>query len=135
MKLYLQYAHHNKDQYDEIDVTSRKQVLDVFDTFDWSGEAQKSKDLKKSYPSLSLEIPGHEKFLWVAGHGEGDDDKEIFSSEYSFPGTVSAWFGLSEKQGTVTLSTNKFSTDEARLVLELFLEENQPRLKRMYSGT
>ncbi|TVZ40859.1 hypothetical protein P886_0192 [Alteromonadaceae bacterium 2753L.S.0a.02] len=131
MKLNFQYADNSHNESVEKVIASAPDALAAFDNFDWRGEVKKAEVLKKCSPTLTVILEDDVEFVWVSAYG--DSENPIFISECNFPGEVSAWFGLSKKQGTVSLSSDSFSSKQARQVIECFLSRSHDLLRELYA--
>ena len=131
MNLNFQYAHHSRDESETRSGISLSDALTEFDEFDWSEEIEKSNKLKKCSPTLSVIINGNHEMVWVSGYGNPDNPE--FVSECYFPGEVKKWFGLTKGQGTVNLSTQTFTKDQARKAIELLIAKNYRALRELYA--
>lgn len=132
MHIYLQYAHHNHDEFEKISSVDTTQVLEQFDCFDWADEIDRANQLQKVAPTLSVESNDKSLLIWVSGIAVNSQIQ--FISECHFPGEVSSLFGLIKKQGIVTLSTQRFSVEQAQQALTLFMNENFESLRKAYNG-
>lgn len=130
MDLNFQYAHNTHDESETVKDVSTQDALDAFDSFDWIGEANKAIKLQKCAPTLAIIKNGREHMIWVSSCEE--DGEVTFVSECLFPGEVSRWFGLSKKQGVVSLHENYFSYDQTRKAITLFLDEDYEGLRALY---
>jgi len=131
MNLNFQYAHHSRDESETRNGISLSDALNAFDEFDWNEEIEKSNKLKKCSPTLSVIINGNHEMVWVSGYGNPDNPE--FVSECYFPGEVKKWFGLTKGQGTVNLSTQTFTTAQARKAIELLIAKNYRGLRELYA--
>jgi hypothetical protein len=131
MDLNFQYAHHAHDESETKSNVSPDEAVIAFDQFDWEGEIEKSNELQKCSPTLSVLINGTEEMVWVSGFGKRGNIE--FVSECYFPGEVRKWFGLSKEQGTVNLSAQSFSQAKARQAIELLALKNYEGLRELYA--
>lgn len=132
MNIYLQYAHHTHDEFEEILSAGSREVLEQFESFDWAGEIERAEQLQKVAPTLSVESNDKTLLIWVSG--VKTSAKLQFISECNYPGEVSSLFGLIKKQGIVSLDTQSFSIDQAKQALTLFMNKDFETLKGLYSG-
>lgn len=131
MILYLQFAHHTHDEFEEKNNLSPSEMLQEFDDYDWDAETERALELEKVAPTLSIESRSKDKLIWVSSVGSRGNLE--FISECHFPGEVSAWFGFGKKLGVVSLETQTFSKSEARKALELFLNKDFDQLRKQYA--
>jgi len=132
MDLNFQYAHNSHNESETKKNISAAEALKAFDEFDWCGEAEKSNELKKCSPTLSVVIDGADELTWVSA--VGDKNGVHFVSESRFPGEVKKWLGLSKGQGVVGLNAGSFSQSDARKVIELFAAKQYELLKEIYKN-
>jgi hypothetical protein len=64
MDLNFQYAHHAHDESETKSNVSPNEAVIAFDQFDWEGEVEKSNELQKCSPTLSVLINGTEEMVW-----------------------------------------------------------------------
>ncbi len=88
--------------------------------------------LRKCSPTLSVIYEENEEFAWVSVYNSGSELR--FVSEAHFPGEVSSWFGFSKKMGTVSLSHDALSYDQAKEVITLFSAKEYEALKSLYES-
>ncbi|MEP7706826.1 hypothetical protein [Paraglaciecola sp. 25GB23A] len=131
MKLNFQYAHHAHDESIDKPIANPMDALTAFDNFDWDTQVEDANRLNKCAPTISLVYEKDKKLIWVSAGG--DKRSMFFVSECYFPGEVSAWFGFSKKQGTVSLFTQSFSKENARKAIELFIKEDFAALQEFYA--
>lgn len=131
MKLNFQYAHNTHDESEDVPISNPLDVLIAFDDFDWDLQVEKANRIQKCAPTISLILKADKELIWVSAGG--DKQSMFFVSECYFPGEVSAWFGLSKKQGTVRLFTQSFSKETARRALELFINKDNSALRELYA--
>jgi hypothetical protein len=62
MDLNFQYAHHAHDESETKSNVSPNEAVIAFDQFDWEGEVEKSNELQKCSPTLSVLINGLKKW-------------------------------------------------------------------------
>ena len=67
LKLSLQYAHYDSYEADDQIIYS-DQAIAAFDTFDWLNEAERSNQIQKVSPTLSLESQDG-KLIWLSAVG------------------------------------------------------------------
>ena len=134
MNLFIQFAHHNHDQFDERGFVNSEIALEAFDNFDWEGECKKAEEHQRVSPTISLESPDKSKLIWVSAYF-GDEKGIRFVSECSYPGVVPKWFGLSKKMGKISHNTERFTQEQARDVLRLFMLEDYSAIKSTYKNT
>lgn len=130
MKLNFQYAHNTHDESTDKPISNPSDALVAFDDFDWKNQVEEANKNKKCAPTLSLILEINKEFIWVSVGGERQS--MFFVSECHFPGEVSAWFGLSKKQGIVNLFTQSFSKETARKAIELFINKDHAALRKLY---
>ncbi|UTW45423.1 hypothetical protein KFE80_00360 [bacterium SCSIO 12696] len=130
MDLNFQYAHHAHSESETTKNVVRSQAEKAFDDFDWVAEAKKADELQKCSPTLTILTNGDKELIWVSAYTNGSTVG--FVSECRFPSEVSKWFGLSKKQGTVSLDTDGFSIEQAKRAISLFLDRNFISLREMY---
>lgn len=132
MELNFQYAHHSHNESETKRGISSSGALTAFDEFDWRGEVEKSNELQKCSPTLSVIVNGNHEMVWVSGYGNPENPEYV--SECYFPGEVKKWFGLSKGQGTVNLSTQTFTKAQARKAIELFVTRKYSGLRDLYAS-
>jgi hypothetical protein len=131
MNLTIQRAHHKHNEFDDLGPRSLEESLGEFDKFEWFEECSKVEEYQRVSPTLSLQTSDKSKLIWVSG--VLTDHKELeFVSECHYPGVVSAWFGLSQKMGTVNHGAGDFTLEQAREALRLFFLEDYQSVKRLY---
>lgn len=132
MDLNFQYAHNDFSESETESSVSSSRALKAFETFDWIGEAIKANELQKCSPTLTVIREKDKDMIWVSPFER--DGTLTFISECYFPGEVSAWFGLSKKQGTVNLSSQNFRIKDAEKAISLFVQNNQAGLRQHYEN-
>jgi hypothetical protein len=131
MDLNFQYAHHSCDESEDQHGITSDQAIEAFDKFDWLGQSENANELQKCSPTLGVIKDEEQHLIWVSSYIDGDTIK--FFSGCKFPGEVSAWFGLSKKEGVVQLhNAGSFSKEAARQAITLFLSEDYAGLKNLY---
>ncbi|HUF03216.1 MAG TPA: hypothetical protein VMM38_03490 [Aridibacter sp.] len=119
-KIFLQYAHHDEDEFEESSGTS-DDVLKAFDKFDWAGETKKAAEIQVISPTVSVETENGD-LIWVSGVDENE-----FVSEFTERPTAAKsetkdnWFSRLLKPSPVFRhDTQNFTRVQARRALELF---------------
>ncbi|MBT1063508.1 hypothetical protein KJY73_07975 [Bowmanella sp. Y26] len=130
MKLNFQYAHNTHDESKDMPIINPMDALAAFDDFDWELQVEEANRVQKCAPTISLILEVDKEFIWVSAGG--DRQSMFLYSEYHFPGEVGAWFGLSKKQGTVSLFNQSFSKENASKALELFIKKDNSALRELY---
>ena len=127
-KLSLQLAHHKHDEFDGSSALAAD-VMRSFDNFDWKGELERGEQFQRVSPTISVE-DSDGRLIWVSAAGIGYGFE--FISEYTYHGIVKRFFGLWKSEGNVTVETQTFTTTQARLALEHFVEGRHDDLLKLY---
>ena len=130
MELQYQYAHYSHDESENKPIEDIQEALVAFDKFDWLIEAAKAHELELCSPSLALVIKPDKELIWVSAY-VGPDELN-FVSGCKFLGEVTGFLGFGKKQGIVNLDADRFSKEQAREAISLFISQSYDELRRLY---
>ncbi|MCB1647269.1 MAG: hypothetical protein KDI36_17535 [Pseudomonadales bacterium] len=118
-----QYAQHSHEESVNLKrLTSLKEALDLFDDFDWEGQAVEAQKLQKVSPTLSIQAENGDDLVWVSV-GMNPGGSLFFVTECTVQkGMKSILFGLIKRPNYVGSYNDGASKEMARKVIEEFFD-------------
>lgn len=131
MEIILNYANTPQDQFEVIDGACEKNVIEIFDAFDWLHEIEMYQERREDFPSITVYVAGEREMITM--YARKVEANICFYSQCKFPGEVEWFFGLYKQRGTVTLSCMSFSYEQARNALVFMMAKNYDSLRELYA--
>ena len=118
-----QYAQHSHEESVNLKrITSLKEALDLFDEFDWEGQAAEAEKLQKVSPTLSIQAENDNDFVWVSVGMEPSGSLFFVTDCAVQKGMKSILFGIIKRPNFVGSYNDGASEEMARNVIEEFFD-------------